>query len=84
MFRQAFAWFVLLSAASGMAAQNFRLGVDYSRPIGNGSLLATNLAVATDAQGGIYRLASDDITGAQSYLVKVDALVRHERNVVWH
>jgi uncharacterized protein (TIGR03437 family) len=55
-----------------MAAQNFRLGVDYSQPIGNGSLFATNVAVATDAQGGIYGLASYGV-GAQesSYLVKL-------------
>jgi len=72
MFRQAFPWFVLLSAASAMAAQNFRLGVDFTQPIGNGSLLATNVAVATDAQGGIYGLASSDITTPQSYLVKLN------------
>ena len=68
MFRQASRWFVLLSAVSAMAAQNFRLGVNYSQPIGNGSLFATNVAVATDAQGGIYGLASSSVT---SYLVKL-------------
>ena len=44
MFRRAFPWFVLLSAASTMAAQNFRLGVDFSQPIGNGSLFATSVS----------------------------------------
>jgi hypothetical protein len=72
MFRQAFPWFVLLSAASAMPAQNFRLGVDYSRPIGNGSLFATNVAVAMDAQGGTYGLASYGIGAEESgYLVKL-------------
>ena len=54
-----------------MAAQNFRLGVDFSQPIGNGSLFATSVSVATDAQGGIYGLASNYITTPQSYLVKL-------------
>ena len=72
MFRQASPWFVLLSAASAMAAQSFRLGVDFSQPIGNGSLFATNVAVATDAQGGIYGLASYGITTPQSYLAKLN------------
>jgi uncharacterized protein (TIGR03437 family) len=54
-----------------MAAQSFRLGVNFSQPIGNGSLPATNLAVATDAQGSIYGLASGYITTPQSYLVKL-------------
>src|SRR5580704_18043531 len=71
MFRQSLSWFVLLSAASAMAAQSFRLGVDFSQPIGNGSPFATNVAVATDAQGGIYGLASYSTTTSQSYLVKL-------------
>jgi hypothetical protein len=54
-----------------MAAQNFRLGVDFSQPIGNGSLLATNVAVATDAQGGIYGLGSIGFPTSQSYLAKL-------------
>ncbi|HLY18426.1 MAG TPA: SBBP repeat-containing protein [Bryobacteraceae bacterium] len=71
MFRKAFSGFVLLSAASAMAAQNFRLGVDYSQPIGNGSLPVTSLAAAADAQGGIYGLVSNYISSEQSYLVKL-------------
>jgi uncharacterized protein (TIGR03437 family) len=55
-----------------MSAQNFRLGVDFSQPIGNGSHIATNVAVATDAQGGIYTLASiGSPPTSQSYLVKL-------------
>jgi uncharacterized protein (TIGR03437 family) len=68
MFRRV----ILLSAASAMAAQNFRLGVDFSQPIGNGSLLATNVAVATDAQGGIYGLGSIGFPTSESYLVKLN------------
>ena len=71
MFRQASFWFVLLSAASTMVAQTFRLGVDFSQPIGERSLFVTNLAVATDAQGGIYGLASNSTKTSQSHLVKL-------------
>ena len=71
MSRQAFPWFVFLSAASAMAAQSFRLGVDFSQPIGNGSFFATNVSVATDAQGGIYGLASIGFPTSQSYLEKM-------------
>ncbi|HTQ54925.1 MAG TPA: hypothetical protein VMI94_10720 [Bryobacteraceae bacterium] len=53
-----------------MTAQNLRLGVDYSRPIGNGSLPVTNLALASDAQGYVYALVSKYIDTGQSYLVK--------------
>jgi len=70
MFRRTICWFVLLSAASAMAAQSFRLGVDFSQPIGDSSLFVTN-AVATDAQGGIYGLASIGFPTPQSYLVKL-------------
>jgi uncharacterized protein (TIGR03437 family) len=69
MFRRV----LLLGAASAMAAQNFRLGVDFSQPIGNGSLLATNVAVATDAQGGVYGLGSIGFPTSESYLVKLTA-----------
>ena len=71
MLRQVSPWFVLLSAASAMTAQNFRLGVDYSRPIGNGPIPVTNLSAATDGQGGIYALVSNYISAEQSYLVKL-------------
>jgi hypothetical protein len=53
-----------------MAAQSFRLGVDFSQPIGDSSLFVTN-AVATDAQGDIYGLASIGFPTPQSYLVKL-------------
>jgi len=71
MFRPASLWLGLLSAASAMAAQNFRLGIDYSRPIGSSSSLVSNLAAATDAQGAIYGLVSNYIGTQQSYLVKL-------------
>jgi hypothetical protein len=55
-----------------MAAQDFRLGVNFSQTIANGSLLA-QVAVATGAQGGIYGLVNDYITTPRSYLVKLTA-----------
>jgi len=58
MLRKASPWLVLLSAATAMAAaQNFRLGENYSELVPTGSVTQVfSLATATDSQGDIYIL----------------------------
>ncbi len=62
---------LFLVASAVLAAQDFRLGVDYSLPINIGSAPITNLAVATDAQGTVYTLVGNYIGSEQSSLVKL-------------
>src|SRR6202034_2241133 len=65
---------LFLVSSAVLAAQDFRLGVDYSLPINIGSAPITNLAVATDAQGAIYTLVANYIGSEQSSsLVKLTA-----------
>ncbi len=76
MFRKLSLWFALLSAFTALAAaQNFRLGVNYSELIPTPALTYPYAATASDSQGAIYILmngfANQQLTTLSYYLIKL-------------
>jgi uncharacterized protein (TIGR03437 family) len=76
MFRKLSLGFALLSAFTAMAAaQNFRLGVNYSELIPTPALTYAYATTASDSQGAIYILmngfANQQLTTLSYYLIKL-------------